>query len=393
MWISKGRDQVSGVRCQGQVSRLGRGRPPVALRLSTKLPRASDNARSRRVGLCRLRPALRFLKPDTWHLKPILAAFCILLSVFCFSASGLYEIRELKPNIFVWIPEDVLDQDGDPEFNRAGTAGFIITRGAVIVVDTTNTPVHARELLYEIRRRTELPIKAVINTDANGDHFLGNEVFADLEATIYSTAAAQAEMRRYQQELRARLEDDWRMQARMRGIHLRLPGQTFQGEIPLLVPDQEIKLVAPGRGKSQGGAIVFLPRAKVAFLGDLFENKFFPRIDSNDVREWIEILRQLESWDVEAYVPGHGSPGDKKDLAEFRRFLEWLLSEVETRIQQGEALTQVKNELLPFQNYHWAAPELETSAVEAVYKQLAGAAHPTSPAQTSSPSTAKSTDH
>ena len=75
-----------------------------------------------------------------------------------------------------------MDQEGDPDFALSGTAGFIIAADAVVVVDTTNSPFHARELLYEIRQRTEAPVRYVIDTDSEGDQTLGNEVFVDQQA-------------------------------------------------------------------------------------------------------------------------------------------------------------------------------------------------------------------
>ncbi len=322
---------------------------------------------------CRLPAFFRSLKPVPRNLFPLLAAYCLLPSAFfLFALGGRYEVREIKPHVFVWIPEDILDQDGDPEFNRAANAGFIVTPDGVVVVDTTNSPFHARELLFEIRRHSNMPIKYVINTGSQGDHMLGNEVFMDQQASIISTSAAQAEIRRYQQELPRRLEDDWRLQARMRGIHVTVPNQTFDSELHLNLPGEEIKLVNLEKGESPRGAAVYLPRAKVLFLGELFENNYFPRLGPLNVRRRIEILRQVETWDVEIYVPGHGTSGGKKELADFRKFLEWLTNEVETRIKQGKSLDQVKDELGSLKRYHWHAPELTEDAVEAVYRQLVG---------------------
>ncbi len=332
-----------------------------------KEPGATDQGR------CPSNAPRRSLTPGPWPLAPLLAGFCLLLSAhYLFAAGRRYEVREIKPNVFVWIPEDILDQDGDPEFNRAGTAGFVITPESVVVVDTTNSPFHARELLYEIRKRTDAPVKYVINTDAEGDHMLGNEVFLDQRATIISSAAAEAMMRRYQQELAKRIEEDWRLQSRMRGFHLTLPTQTFDGTMSVVVGGEEMKLLNFDPGRSIAEAVVFLPGAKVLFLGELFRNCYFPRVGSRDVRRWIEILRQVESWDEDWYVPGHGSPGNKKQLAEFRQFLEWLANGVETRAKKGESLTQVKGELNPSENYRWRAPELASEAVEDVYQQIVG---------------------
>lgn len=310
--------------------------------------------------------------------QPAAVAFCLLSTAFCvFAARGRYEVREIRPGIFVWVPEDILDQDTDPQFGRTATAGFVITTEGVVVVNTTNSPFHARELLYEIRRRTDAPVRYVINTDSHGDHTLGNEVFQVQQATIISTASAQAEMRQYEQELARRLQGDFRLQARMRGIHVTFPTQTFDRNMSLVVGGQEIKLLNLATGHSAGDTAVHLPGAKVLFLGHLLENGYFPRMASSDVRRWIEILRQVESWDVEVYVPGHGAPAGKKELADFRGFLEWLISEVEARVQQGKSLAQVKREVIPFENYRWSARDLAPRAVEAVYEQLAAESSPT----------------
>jgi len=327
----------------------------------------------------RLRSALRGLSSGARRLTPVFAclcvAYCLLPPAFClFAANGLYEVREVKPKVFVWIPEDVLDQDGDPQFSRAGNAGFIITEQGVVVVDTTNSPFHARELLYEIRQRTEAPVRYAINTASDGDRMLGNEVFTDLQAAILSTPGTVAEMRQYQRDLRRRLngEDGWRLESRMRGFHITLPNQTFSNQMTLKLGGQEVKLLGnlSPSGSTDGDAAVYLPAAKVLFLGELYENGFFPRIGTRDIRRWIETLRAVENWEVEVYVPAHGAPGGKKELAEFRSFLEWVVREVSTRVKEGKSLDQIKKEIQPSETYHWRAPELAPGSVEGVYRQL-----------------------
>ncbi len=281
---------------------------------------------------------------------------------------GLYEVREIKPHIFVWIPDDVVDQEGDPQFSRAGTAGFIIAPDGVVVVDTTNSPFHGRELLFEIRRRTDAPVRTVINTDACGDHVLGNEVFVDQQANIVSTPAVLTEMRQYRQELDQRKVGDFRLQARLRGFHLTPPNRTFDPILSFQLGDEPIQLRSIETDRAD--VVVYLPRARALFLGDLFENNFYPRVGTRDIRRWIETLKQVETWDVEIYVPGHGAPGDRKALVEFRSFLEWLTSQVDARARQGKTLAQVKSELLPMENYNWHAPERAVEAVESVYNQF-----------------------
>ena len=319
----------------------------------------------------------------------LLAACCLLSTAYRLSAAqGLYEMREIKPGIFLWIPEDVLEMDSDPLFNQAANAGFIVTSQGVIVVNTTNSPFHGRELLYEIRQRTEEPIRYVINTDSRGDHMLGNEVFASLQATIMSTLTAGEEMQKYQEELTRRLQGDFRLISRMRGFHPTLPTQTFNGEVSTSLGGMEFKILEIAGGHSAGDAVVLFPASKVLFLGHLFEHARFPRMDTSDVRRWIEILRKVEGWDVETYVPAHGPPGDKKLLIEFREFLEWLETEVKARVEQGQPLSQVKQEVRPPERFRWGGRDLAARAVEGVYRQLAAqfSPSPTSPPTPEQPS-------
>ncbi len=302
----------------------------------------------------------------------LLSALCLLPSVLGFATGWLYNVRELKPNVFAWVSDDVLDLDGDPQFDRAGTAGFVVTNEGVVVIDTTNTPFHGRELLYEIRHRSELPVRYVIDTNSNGEQVLGNEVFTELQATVICSARTQEGIRQYRQSLIRRLDDDdGKLRTRLRGFHIPVPGQTFTNEMTLRLGGQEIKLVTLLKNGPSDDSVVYLPAAKVLFLGELFQNSYFPRIESRNLRDWIAALRQVEAWDVDVYVPGHGEPGGKKELADFRQFLEWLEKEVETRSKEGKSLSEVKREVDGLvENYRWHAPELIPDEVEAVYKQL-----------------------
>jgi glyoxylase-like metal-dependent hydrolase (beta-lactamase superfamily II) len=302
----------------------------------------------------------------------LLSAFCFLPSVLGFATGWLYKMQEVKPSVFVWVSDDVLDLEGDPQFDRAGTAGFIITNEGVGVVDTTNTPFHGRELLYEIRHRSELPVRYVIDTNSDGEQILGNEVFTELQATVICSARTQEGIRQYRQMLIRRMDDeDGKLRSRMRGFHVAIPTQTFSNEMTMRLGGQEIKVLTLLKNGASDDSAVYLPAAKVLFLGELFQNSYFPRIESRNLHDWIAALKQVEAWDVDVYVPGHGEPGGKKELIEFRQFLEWLEKEIGTRSKEGESLGQVKREVDSLvENYKWHAPELIPEEVEAVYKQF-----------------------
>jgi glyoxylase-like metal-dependent hydrolase (beta-lactamase superfamily II) len=290
-----------------------------------------------------------------------------------FSSAREYTVKEVAPRTFVWVPEDVVDQNGDPDFSRAANAGFLITNEGVVVVGTTNSPLHARELLYEIRQRTDIPVRLVVDMGPQGDQMLGNEVFAEQRAAIFSTANAAAEMQRYEDRLKHRVSIDPLLSLRMRGIHFTLPDRTVGATTTLALGGQQVRVVSLQcglPGKAEGNAAVFLPQAKVVFLGDLYVNGYIPRIDSLDIRRWIAVLGQVENWNAVVYVPAHGSPGTKADLDHFRGFLEWLQGRIQGGIREGKSLTQVERELLDTQALYLRAPELAPAIIAGVYEQL-----------------------
>ena len=326
------------------------------------------------------RRAARSARPAPFSFKPPLALLLAFSALFILLATAralfpaddsYYHVTEIKPHVFVWVAEDIIDQEGDPQFKRAGNAGFIITQDGVVVVNTTNTPFNARSLLYEIRKRTDLPVRYVINTSASPDVMLGNEAFEDFKPVFLSTPPAALAMHDYRNEFPARLERDWRLAASMRGIHPLPPTETFDKEMTLPLSGQPIQVINLGDNASPGDAVVYLPQSKVLFLGNLFENEYIPRIGAANIDHWIETLRKVESWDAEVCVPGHGLPGGKAQVAQFRQFIEWLTGQVRAGMQQGKNVQQLQNELVPFQNIHWHAPELEADAVAAVYRLLA----------------------
>jgi cyclase len=307
------------------------------------------------------------------HLTPagaLVAAIGLGLSATLAVAAGWrYQISELKPGVFAWLPEDIVESEGDPQYERAGNAGFVITREGVLVVNATNSPFHAREVLYEIRQRTEAPVRYLIDTGSAGDEMLGNQVFADLQASILSTPAIQAEIRDRGQAFLQQQTRNQEFQRRLRGIHITPPNQTFDSTTELTLGGQTIQVIAFA---GLDAVAVYVPAAKVVFLGDLFQNRYFPRLESRDVQRWIGALRQAETLKAEIYVPGHGDPGGKREVEQFRSFLDWLRHEIEVRQGEGKSLQQTKAELLPFKNYSWHARELQESLVEDLYQQLAG---------------------
>ncbi|MDP7612166.1 MAG: MBL fold metallo-hydrolase, partial [Nitrospinaceae bacterium] len=103
----------------------------------------------------------------------------LLLSLVLFlqgtsAFAGESKTVEVLKNVYTIINGDGVDSN----------TTFIITKEGVIVIDTRPTPVEARKVMQEIRKRTDLPIVYTINTHYHGDHTFGNQVFRDSKTII-----------------------------------------------------------------------------------------------------------------------------------------------------------------------------------------------------------------
>jgi cyclase len=76
-----------------------------------------------------------------------------------------------------------------------------------------------------------------------------------------------------------------------------------------------------GPAHCNGDLIVYLPRQKIAFLGDLLFDGRFPWLGDCDLDGWIERLDRVISLDIDTVVPGHGGMSTLKEVAVFRDLL------------------------------------------------------------------------
>src|ERR1700704_1722393 len=113
------------------------------------------------------------MRTRTTALLLILSGFATC--AFCADTAD-FTVKKIGEGIYA-----AIGSDG----GKAGSnAGFIVGTNGVVVVDTFEDVAPARDLLAEIRKVTNLPIRFVVNTHYHLDHTGGNAVFAQAGATI-----------------------------------------------------------------------------------------------------------------------------------------------------------------------------------------------------------------
>ncbi len=255
---------------------------------------------------------------------------------------------------------------------RGGTAGWLASREALVVVDS-QFPDSARSCLEAVTTRSGRPrLDALINTHHHLDHVAGNEVYRPVTARI----VAHENVPGLQKKAASTLEEP-REQT--------YADTTFSKTWRLDLGGEVVSLSHHGPAHTGGDAIVHFERANVVHLGDLVFNRWYPFIDREggaSVRNWIAVLdRVMADASRDAiFVFGHGKPsfgvtGTVADVRVQRDYLEALLGHVRRAMARGAGREEtISVESLPgFGDHERVSDRLSLRAnLEAAWDELAG---------------------
>jgi len=255
------------------------------------------------------------------------AAVClVLLSGVAFGADPDFTVKKIGEGVYAAI---------NPDRGKAGSnAGFIVGTTGVAVVDTFIAAEPAKELLAEIRKVTNLPIRYVINTHYHLDHTGGNAVFAEAGATIVAHRNVRGWLRTENMKFfgaSPKPEDKARVEA------LALPDVVYSDAIDLYLGTRLVE-VRYMLGHTGGDSVVLVPDANVIFGGDLIWQKHLPNLIDASTQPWIQTLDSLlQEHSSATFVSGHGDLATAADVRDFRNYLNTLRTDVAKAQSDGKS--------------------------------------------------------
>jgi len=279
-----------------------------------------------------------------------------------------------------------------------GNAGIVDLGGAALVIDTFLTPQAARDLRAAAEALTGGRVAYVVNTHYHMDHVQGNQVFDDALiiatertreliagrwAQLIEQARAHPEypesftalIEREPDPIRradlAQTQGEYRaMDAALPELTPRPPDVTFAERLTLHGAARSAEVVTYGGGHTESDAIVYLPGARVVFMGDLLSVRSHPSF-YGDARAWIRILTQVEALEFDAAVPGHGPVGTKDDLVRMRQYVTDLLGLASVIVAAGGTKERAAETVMPEEYRGWAAPTVFEQSMRALYDYVA----------------------
>ncbi len=279
---------------------------------------------------------------------PVLMAafFLCLLSAGCGprSAEAPFTLKQIGAGVWAAIDNPNAQPSG------GANAGFVIGDDGVVVIDTFASVDAAKQLLTEIRDRTKLPVRFVINTHYHLDHVAGNGIFA-----ASGLGLAQRNVRDWIHTENLRLVTEG-MAAQHQVITpaqraliagLVAPTAVYDGALDLYLGARHLR-VRTLPGHTGGDSVVLVPDAQVAFAGDLFWHSTAPNTIDASTIPWIETLNMLANdYTDYTFVPGHGDIGTAEDVLVFRDYLATLRRFVSDAQAESKAGGAVVDAVLP----------------------------------------------
>jgi cyclase len=237
--------------------------------------------------------------------------------------------------------------------------GFFIGHKAVLCVDSKMTAEASQQEVAAIARISPLPITTMVLTHSDLDHVNGLAGFPGGIKVI-----AQVNARKDMETAFADPE--------LEAARAYLPGQTFTDRLSLEFDGQPVELFHFGPAHTNGDVVVFFPKERVAFVGDLVFIGRDPLIHLQKGGSSFGLVKNLKdilALDADVFVSGHADPVGRAEVRDLLTSIEAKQAKVKALIAEGKTLDQVKAE---FGIANEAAPggSRWPSLVEVIYKEL-----------------------
>jgi len=253
-------------------------------------------------------------------------------------------LRRLAAGVYAAVGDTGRGSEGRPN------AGFVVTDSGVVVIDAMASPRQAEELVRAIRSVTPQPIKWLVLTHHHPDHHFGAVVFRRLGAKVIAHPDRRVLASEGGEDA---LIADWVRVVgldAMRGFEFAdVPERPVTGTDTLRLGGRTLIITHPGAAHSAGDLMVWLPRERILFAGDVLVEDGVTMVVDGSSGRLLRALAIIDGLQPRDAVPGHGAiPAHPAALvARTRQYITGLRSAMRSAIEQGTPMGRAMASLPP----------------------------------------------
>lgn len=236
----------------------------------------------------------------------------------------------------------------------------ILTSNGVIIVDPGSSAEVGKQLLKKVRKVSDKPVIAILNTHVHGDHWLGNSGIRER----YPNVPIYAHERMIQRANAGEGEDWIKLFNRMTkgaiaGTRAIVPNRGLKGGETLKLDGVTLRVHYAGHAHSDNDLMYEVVDDKALFFGDVVNNKDIPNSAVPQDASYsgsIAAIKTMLQGPATIFIPGHGRTGGREVPEAALRFLEKLRGSVSKYYKQGLADYEMKdaviNELAEYRDWY-----------------------------------------
>ena len=280
------------------------------------------------------------------------------------------------------------------EKNRVCDANSgLINLGGGMVIDTQSDLPHARQMIEMFGKVWPAMPKRVVNTHEDSDHVFGNQLFEGAEIIGHRSLPERMKKVAEPEEIQGlmeaangavkgfllklvhpglaaagrQLDEDYDFS----GIELVPPTTLFDDRLEIMLDDAEVHIIHVGPCHEVGDALIWMPKERVLFAGDVLFRLCTPMGWVGTYEKWFETLDMIvDELKPEVIVPGHGPLCGVEGATEMKAYLEYVRNEsrafFDKGLKAGEAARKI--DLGPYSD--WLCPERIYMNIERAYREF-----------------------
>jgi glyoxylase-like metal-dependent hydrolase (beta-lactamase superfamily II) len=177
-----------------------------------------------------------------------------------------------------------------------------------------------------------LPASLVINTHVHDDHWLGNGFFTQMGVKVLGSDDFAHSVN---VDSPTRIQTHISPEAYAKTVPT-LPNEIIASDRNMTIGNQTFELhLMKQKAHSAKDMVVFVPKIKVLFAGDLVFNDRIPSLIGSDINGWIAALDELKTYGAATIIGGHGVRTDKDAMDMTYRYLTRMRDEIRSSIREG----------------------------------------------------------
>ncbi|HSR92483.1 MAG TPA: MBL fold metallo-hydrolase [Gemmatimonadales bacterium] len=256
----------------------------------------------------------------------------------------VYPLRRLDDGVYAVLGDTGKGAEGRPN------AGFVVTNEGVVAIGGLASPAQARAVIRTIRTVSTKPVRYLILYAHHPDMMFGAIEFKRVGAKIIAHPDTRVLAGEAGPDA---MVADWDgvvgLQELLGFEYANTPDRPVTGTDTLVLGDKTILAIHPGAAHSAGDLMVWLPRERVLFAGDILLPDGVTMVVDGNSSVLLRTLDQIDSMHPKVIVPGHDAiPHDPATMVQrTREYFAQLREAMGAAIEKGTSMRQALASLPP----------------------------------------------